>query len=161
MHMPGEMADDQFLVCRSGNASVALALTHVIETMRPLPIQSLAGLSDFLLGLATIRGLATPVVHMQRLLDAAAPDAHHRDGLRRFVTVDTSPRVVALLVDEVQGVRHIPSDMTAVPPLIARSDAPSLIRLGVLDERLLLVLETARLVSSSAWQLIDCIATSS
>jgi purine-binding chemotaxis protein CheW len=46
----------------------AVPLTHVIETMRPLPIQQLAGVPSFIKGVAIVRGIATPVVDLSAVL---------------------------------------------------------------------------------------------
>ena len=56
------------LIFRVLDRLCALSLGHVVETMRPLPIEPLAAAPHFVLGLATIRGSQVPVVDAGRLI---------------------------------------------------------------------------------------------
>ncbi|HZE91839.1 MAG TPA: chemotaxis protein CheW, partial [Rhizobacter sp.] len=69
------------VICRVQGRLCALPLSHVVETMRPLPTETIAGAPDFVCGLAVIRGAPVPVVDLARLLGATDTQA------RRFVTV--------------------------------------------------------------------------
>lgn len=118
--------------------------------MRPLPIEPLAGTPAFVLGLAIIRGLPTPVVDGARLVGGA--DA----APARFVTLKHGPRPAALAVGEVLGVRTLPAAaLSDVPPLLRDASADVVASIGSLDAELLLVLETARLVPDAVWSAID------
>jgi purine-binding chemotaxis protein CheW len=70
--MIGATGSDLFLLCRIGSSIGALALKDVRETMRPLPIEPLAGTPPFVLGLAIVRGFPTPVIDAARLLSPSA-----------------------------------------------------------------------------------------
>jgi chemotaxis signal transduction protein len=50
------------LVVMVGTRACAIPLHHVAETLRPLPIQSVAGMPNFVRGVSVIRGTPTPVV---------------------------------------------------------------------------------------------------
>ena len=58
------MGSDHVLVCRVGERRCALPLDAVIETMRPLPIHPVTGVTEAVLGVCIIRGLATPVLDL-------------------------------------------------------------------------------------------------
>ena len=126
----------------------ALPLTHVVETMRPLPIEQLSSAPRFVRGLSVIRGVPTPVVDVARLFDG-------EDSFpTRFVTIAIGGRRAALAVDSVLGVRPIPlGSLQALPPLLQNADAVSAI--GTLDAELLLVLSGARLVPDDLWAELD------
>jgi purine-binding chemotaxis protein CheW len=113
----------------------------VRETMRPLPIESLTGAPSFVLGLAIIRGFPVPVIDTGRLLGSPASDT------RRFVSLKLGERSAALAVDDVLGIRSLPTvTLSETPPLLRGADQRLVAVIGTLDSRLLLVLEAARLV---------------
>jgi len=138
------------LVCRVGSRLCALPVEHVIETMRPLPVEPMAGAPRFVRGLSVIRGVPTPVVDAARLLGvteeesdlAAAPAAGGR-----FVTLRAGERPVALAVDAVLTVRALAEpSLHELPPLLRDAATDVVSAVSVLDAELLLVLRAARLV---------------
>ena len=57
------------LVVTVGARACAIPLQHVAETMRPLPIEPVAGTPGFVRGVSVIRGAPTPVVDLRALLE--------------------------------------------------------------------------------------------
>jgi purine-binding chemotaxis protein CheW len=102
----------------------------------------------FVLGLSIIRGTPVPVVALSALLGAGqASDS------QRYVLLRIEQRHVALTVQEVLGIRELdPSLLREWPPLLRESHADLIAALGTLDQRLLLVLQTARIVPDAVWQ---------
>jgi len=138
------------LVCRVASRICALPLDAVIETMRPLPIEPLAGAPPFIAGMAVIRGAPVPVVDVAQLLGAG--DAQPR----RFVTLRGARRPIALAVDGVLGVRTIAGDqLSELTPLAGAIAGEIIAAVGTLDDRLLVVLETARLVPDAVFALVE------
>src|SRR5687768_15491190 len=134
-------AGDLSLICRVLNRVCALPLQHVVETMRPLPVEPLAGIARPVKGVSIIRGAAVPVVDLGWVL--AAEDSHPT----RFVTVNADGRRVALAVDAVVGVRAIPAgSLHALAPLLRDASSDAIAAIGTLDAELLLVLRSGRLV---------------
>ncbi len=131
----------------------ALPLAHVLETMRPLPIEPMAGASPSLRGLAIIRGAPVPVVDVACLLgdDSTPADVEAlTPASARFVMTRIADRGIALAVDAVVGVRFIDGDsFREMPPLLRDADVDVVDAIGTLDAELLLVLRSARLVPSS------------
>ncbi len=109
--------------------------------MRPLPLERVAETRDFVRGMSIVRGEAVPVVDARRLLDGGDPAPGGR-----LVTLRVGARRVALHVDDVLGVRAIPTEsLRDVPPLLGDASAARS-ALGALDGRLLELLDTARLL---------------
>ena len=137
---------DMSLICRVQRRLCALPLRHVTETMRPLPIEVVAGAPHFVLGLAMIRGAPVPVVDVARLLgEADAPSG-------RWIALTAGSRRVALAVCEVLGVRPLPASARhALPPLLQDAGRDLVSELGRLDEALLLVLHGGHLLSEDDW----------
>jgi purine-binding chemotaxis protein CheW len=137
---------DLSLICRVGERLCALPLGHVVETMRPLPVEAIAGAPHFVLGLAVIRGVPVPVVDTAELLGAPAT------SVNRFVTVTVGERWVALAVSSVLGVREVATgSLHELPPLLHEASADVVAAIGRLDAELLLVLNATRLLPADAW----------
>ncbi|HEY6252436.1 MAG TPA: chemotaxis protein CheW [Candidatus Angelobacter sp.] len=119
----------------------ALPLPYVIETMRQLPIEPVAGSPPFVLGVSIIRGAPVPVVDLGVLLGAGTGDAS------RFVTLRLGDRQVAISVDQVLGVRELETSITqALPPLLQGASHDAIEEIGTLDQQMLVVLR-------AGWQL--------
>jgi purine-binding chemotaxis protein CheW len=147
----GKSALRRLLVCRAGAKLCGLPLTAVIETCRPLPTEPLEGTPPFVLGLARLRARPTLVLDAHRLLDSGSGTPP-----TRYVTMRVGDtRKIALAVDAVLGVRDIAeSELEALPDLLSNdSDARS--ALGSLDQSLLVVLESARLVPDPLWERLE------
>lgn len=150
--MIGLDENDRFLLCQIGSRIIALALSSVRETMRPLSIEPLNDMPPFVLGLAVIRGIPTPVIDACRLLSPLT--AVSSGGAARFVTLRLGERTAALAVDAVLEVRSIArATLTQIPPLLRESEA-ELSSIGALDAELLLVLQATRLVPDEVWSAI-------
>ena len=138
------------LLCRVRERLCSLPLEHVVETMRPLPVQSLAGSPAFVWGVSIIRGAAIPVVDVGIVLGTHAPPKP-----TRFVTIRTGENQVALSVEEVLGVREITlASLRELPPLLREAAADVVYAIGTLDTNLLFALQGARIVPDSVWQAI-------
>jgi purine-binding chemotaxis protein CheW len=127
-----------------------LPLEYVIEAMRPLPIEAIAGAPHFVHGLAVIRGTPVPVVDAARLLG----ETDARFG--RFITLAVGARQVALAVESVLGVRAIPAGSRyALPPLLQERSSDLVAAIALLDAELLLMLQSSRLLSDDDWAGLD------
>jgi purine-binding chemotaxis protein CheW len=149
--------NNRFLLCRIGSRIGALALKDVRETMRPLPIEPLMGTPPFVLGLAIIRGIPTPVVNAGSLVGpSTSPSPILSPSPARFVSLKLDERTAALAVDAVLDVCLLPSEtLSNIPPLLLGADAQLVSVVGALDSKLLLVLKAARLVPDSVWIAIE------
>ncbi|HEX7663718.1 MAG TPA: chemotaxis protein CheW [Polyangiaceae bacterium] len=144
----GEGTRERGLLCRVGAATCFVPLTHVVETMRPLPIRALANAAPFVLGVAIVRGAATMVVDAAMLLSAPSS----RTAPSRFVLLRVGRRAVALAVDEVVGIRDVTSaSFVDLPPLLRAMSSDAVRAIGTLDQELTVVLQAAKLVLEDAW----------
>ncbi|HEV8690505.1 MAG TPA: chemotaxis protein CheW [Ideonella sp.] len=135
------------LICRVGGVRLALPLDHVCETLRPLPVQTLAGAPSFVRGTSVIRDVAVPIVDTGALLGATSGDAP-----RRVVLLRLGNRHVGLTMDEVFGVRALATGQPdALPPLLDGAVGSVVSAISALDGALLLVLQSALALPESVW----------
>ncbi len=135
------------IVMRARGHVCAVSLSDVCEVMRPLPVEALADMPPFVLGLAMIRGHAMPVVELARLLGD-----ERSSSVNRFVTLRAGDRFVALAVEHVDGVRALErKSFEAMPPLLGAERADLVESVATLDAQFLLVLRSARLIPEELW----------
>jgi purine-binding chemotaxis protein CheW len=138
------------VLVRSGSRLWALPVQHVVETLRPLPVEPVPGAPSFVLGMAVIRGEPVPVVDLGSLLG----DSEKAD-VTRYVTLRIGARRVAVAVERVLGLRDIDAGLQReMPPLLQDLEDEKVGAVAILDGELLLVLRTARLVSDELWEVL-------
>jgi purine-binding chemotaxis protein CheW len=141
------------LLLSAAGQRVALRLQHVVETLRPLPLTAVAGLPGAIVGVAVVRGIATPVVDLRELLggDTVMP-------AQRWVSLRIGDRQVALAVDSVAGVSDVDEGALGQWPTLLGAEG-SRAALGVADGELMTALDAARLVPAATWQQLDALAS--
>lgn len=139
--MPGEL----HVVFRpDGTALAAIPARFVRETMRPLPVEPLAGAPAFVTGAAIVRGRAVPVLDAAQLVSGSA------DTPRRWIAIEVrdatrAGRTVILAVHDVVGVQPLRVEPDRAP-LLGDAAQGAIAALSSLDGELLAILRAARLV---------------
>jgi purine-binding chemotaxis protein CheW len=136
---------------RAGALVVAIAANDVSETMRPLPVDRIAGMPEYVLGLAVVRGRPTPVIDASRVLgarDAGPP--------RRFIVLRVGARAVALAVEAVLAVAPAARErLESFPSLLGDAGSDLVASIGRRDADLLVVLRGARIVADPVWRALE------
>lgn len=149
------MEPELLLICRAGTIRCALPVRHVVETMRPLPLDNVPGAPEFVVGVSVVRGFAVPVVSVARLFGEAETAA------TRLVVVHAGLHRVGLSFDEVSGFRRLSREAVAqLPPLLAIASATAVAQIAVLDGDLLAVLATAGIVPETVFASLATAAAS-
>ncbi len=92
------------LVAKIGELTCAIPVEHVVEILRPLPVEPPAAATPrapYVAGIAIIRGVATTVIDTARLL---ALGSH---TVTRFVVLRSPGRKTALTFEGVSGVHPV------------------------------------------------------
>jgi purine-binding chemotaxis protein CheW len=138
------------LVCRVGALLCTLPVAHVLETMRPLPLDSVPGAPDAVAGMAVVHGVPLPVIALGRLFGATVTHPE------RLIIVRAGTRRVGLEVDAVLGFRSLNgAQRQGLPPLLGGASEAAISAIGTLDGELMVVLEAARIVSAETFAAID------
>jgi purine-binding chemotaxis protein CheW len=117
--------------------------------MRPQPVTTLSATPGFILGLSMVRGVGVPVVDLATLLGSAAEP-------RRFITIRTGSGIAALATGDVVGVRTLDDAWIAqTSPLLGEVAQDVVTAVAAADERLVLVLQTSRIVPAPVWTLLE------
>jgi purine-binding chemotaxis protein CheW len=128
-----------WLLCGIGPHRFILPMVEVIETMRLLPIQAVAGAPPLVLGLSVIRGVPVAVVHTALLFNCESP------RYTRLVTVRTGESAIALAVEAVFAMADVDTGaLRQMPPLIGNDNA--VVAMAARDRNLFFLLNAARIV---------------
>jgi purine-binding chemotaxis protein CheW len=145
-----------WLLCRAGTLLCAVPLEHVIEILRVLPIEAVAGAPPYVRGLCIIRGAAVPVVDTGLLVGDQATQSE------RLVTIRTGSRTIALAVETVAGIWAIGAEaLKEAPPLLRAAAHEAIAAIGTLDAELLFLLRAARIVPQELLDRLDADGASS
>ena len=135
------------MLCRVRNRRCVLQLDHVVEIMRPLPLQPVAGAPEPVRGLSVIRGEPTPVIDCGALLGGDT-----RAMPSRLATIRCGERIAALAFEEILGVRRLSEqELKALPPLLRAGEGGAIDAIALLDAELVFVIGRARLVPDEVW----------
>lgn len=132
---------DSWLLCRSAAHLYGIPVEHVVEVMRVLPIEPVAGAPNYVRGLSVIRGVPMAVIDIGILVAGQTTLAD------RLVVIRAGERSIALLNEAVLGIRAVPAEVfRQMPPLLRDAADGTIVAVGTIDAELLFVLHAARLV---------------
>jgi purine-binding chemotaxis protein CheW len=125
----------------------ALPLVHVIETMRPLPLETIAGVPPYVCGASIVRGIPTPVVDLGIVLGKAGGT----NG--RFVALRLGDKQVVFSVRAVLGVQSLDqSQIEDLPPLLQGATNETIESIRTLDRQMLFVLRASCVLPDNVWR---------
>lgn len=130
-----------WLICRTGGIACALPIENVIEIMRLLPIERIAGAPDYILGLSVIRGAPVPVADLGAIIGGG------KTRPTRLIAARAATGKIALAAQAVTGVATISLDACReLPPLLRDAASDTIAAIGAADSGLIMFLQTARLL---------------
>jgi purine-binding chemotaxis protein CheW len=136
----------QLVAFRVGTQEFALEILQVERILRYERPAPLPKSPDFLEGVVTYDGIPVPVVDLRKRLEVPAPI----DDQTRLMVLALDDQRVAVIVDEVREVLRVDSTTIVAPPPIVRGLAAAYIAgLVTRGERTLVLLQAAKLLSST------------
>ena len=145
--LPPDTDRFQVLLVHARERLCALRLSNLVETMRPQPIATIPGAPAYVLGMAMIRAIATPVIDLGAALEETGPAC-----LTRFLTLKSGGRSIALAVDRLIGVQVLSANtLRPLPSQLQRGSAQRIEAMGSLNDQLLFLIEPSQLVPEQLW----------
>ena len=136
----------QLVAFRVGIQEFALEILQVERILRYERPSPLPKSPDFLEGVVTYEGVPIPVVDLRKRLELPAPVEEQT----RMMVLAFEHQRVAVIVDEVREVLRVDSTTIVAPPPIVRGLAAEYIAgLVTRGERTLVLLQAARVLSST------------
>jgi purine-binding chemotaxis protein CheW len=152
-HASGNGEANEFLAFTLGGEEYGINILRVQEIRGYEPVTRIANAPDFIKGVVNLRGTIVPIVDMRIKLSLGAATY---DQLTVVIILNIAGRVVGMVVDSVSDVTTLSAEQVKPAPDISTSfDSDFLIGLGTLGERMLILVDIDKLMSSSEMGLIE------
>ena len=137
----------QLVSFKIGDEEFGVDILSVQEINRMSQITKVPNTSDFIEGVINLRGRVIPVMDLRVKL--GMPRKEHGKNTR-IVVVELRGQTIGFIVDEVSEVLRISKDITEAPPeMVGGMNSDYITSIGKLEDRLLILLDLEKIVSSS------------
>ena len=147
-------ADDtseEYLTFALGEEEYGVEILKVQEIRGYDSVTRLPEAADYIKGVINLRGIIVPVIDMRLKFNLAADYT----ALTVMIVLNVGERVVGMVVDSVSDVVRLGGEqIREVPEMGATIDRKFLTGLGTLDERMLILLDIERLMTSAEMGLV-------
>jgi purine-binding chemotaxis protein CheW len=139
-----------------GQEEYGLSILKVQEIRGYDSVTRIANAPDFIKGVVNLRGIIVPIVDMRIKFNLGTPTY---DQFTVVIILNIGDRVVGMVVDSVSDVVTLnPGEIKPAPEMGAALNTDYLIGLGAIDERMLILVDIERLMSSAELGLIEKLA---
>jgi purine-binding chemotaxis protein CheW len=151
-----DMSTDEFLAFTLGKEEYGIHILKVQELRGYETPTRIANAPEFIKGVVNLRGIIVPIVDMRIKFNLGTPTY---DQFTVVIILNINGRVVGMVVDSVSDVITLsPDQIKPAPEMGTALNTDYLIGLGTLDQRMLILVDIDKLMSSSEMGLIDAIA---
>lgn len=146
----------EFLAFTLGQEEYGIDIQKVQELRGYESVTRIANAPDFIKGVVNLRGVIAPIIDMRIKFNLGAPVY---DQFTVVIILNIAGRTMGMVVDSVSDVITLTPQQVKPPPAMgAALDTDYLIGLGTLDERMLILVDIERLMSSTEMGLIERLA---
>jgi purine-binding chemotaxis protein CheW len=152
----GDSNGNEFLAFTLGKEEYGIDILKVQEIRGYEAVTRIANSPDFIKGVVNLRGIIVPIVDMRIKFQLGEPTY---DQFTVVIILNIAGRVVGMVVDSVSDVITLnPDQVKPAPEMGTTFDSDYLIGLGTLDERMLILVDIDKLMSSADMGLMDKLA---
>ena len=143
----------EFLAFTLGDEEYGIDIQNVQELRSYDTVTRLANSPEFIKGVVNLRGIIVPIIDMRIKFSLGTPVY---DQFTVVIILSIAGRVMGMVVDSVSDVITLTSEEIKPAPQIGTAiNTDYLIGIGALDQRLLILIDIARLISSEDIGLIE------
>jgi purine-binding chemotaxis protein CheW len=137
----------EFLAFTMGEEEYGLDILRVQEIRGYEAVTRIANAPDYFKGVMNLRGVIVPVIDMRVKFNLGNPTY---DAFTIVIVLNLGGKVVGMVVDSVSDVTTLsPQQIRPAPDMGGVFDSDYLIGLGTLDERMLILVDIDKLMSST------------
>ena len=152
----GDIAGREFLAFTLGKEEYGIDILKVQEIRGYETPTRIANAPDFIKGVVNLRGIIVPIVDMRIKFNLGTPTY---DQFTVVIILNINGRVVGMVVDSVSDVITLSTDQIKPAPEMGTAlNTDYLIGLGTLEQRMLILVDIDKLMSSSEMGLIEQLA---
>jgi purine-binding chemotaxis protein CheW len=146
----------EFLSFTLGHEEYGIDIQKVQELRGYDAVTRIANAPEFIKGVVNLRGIIVPIIDMRIRFGIGAPSY---DQFTVVIVLNIGGRVVGMVVDSVSDVITLSAEqIKPAPEMGSALDTDYLIGLGTLEERMLILVDIDRLMSSEEMGLIEKLA---
>jgi purine-binding chemotaxis protein CheW len=151
-----DIAAREFLAFTLGKEEYGIHILKVQELRGYEEPTRIANAPDFIKGVVNLRGIIVPIVDMRIKFNLGTPTY---DQFTVVIILNINGRVVGMVVDSVSDVITLsPDQVKPAPEMGTALNTDYLIGLGTIDQRMLILVDIDKLMSSAEMGLIESIA---
>ena len=149
-------AGSEFLAFTLGSEEYGIDILKVQEIRGYEAVTRIANAPEFIKGVINLRGIIIPVVDMRIKFNLGSPVY---DQFTVVIILNISGRIVGMVVDSVSDVTTLtPEQVKPAPEMGTAFSTEYMIGLGTIDERMLILVNIDKLMSSPEMGLMDQLA---
>ena len=143
----------QLVTFSIGEEEFGVNILKVQEIIRTMEIAKVPRAPEFVEGVINLRGKVIPIIDLRRRF-GLAPKAHDKNT--RIIVIEINNIIVGFVVDAVSEVLRRPaSTVEPPPPVVAGVDSDYISGVGKLQDRLLIMLDLDKLLSSEDMDMLN------
>jgi len=151
-----DISGSEYLAFTLGSEEYGIDILKVQEIRGYEAVTRIANAPEFIKGVINLRGIIIPVVDMRIKFNLGTPTY---DQFTVVIILNIGGRIMGMVVDSVSDVTTLaPEQIKPAPEMGTAFNSEYLMGLGTLDERMLILIDIDRLMSSSEMGLIDRMA---
>ena len=152
----GSTVGSEFLTFTLGSEEYGMDILKVQEIRGYDAVTTIANTPEFIKGVINLRGTIVPIVDLRIKFHLCTVEYNQ---LTVVIILNLGHRVVGIVVDSVSDVLALtPEQIRPAPDLSAGLDTRYLMGLGTVGERMLILVDIEKLMSSNEMELMDEIA---
>jgi purine-binding chemotaxis protein CheW len=149
----GETVGQEFLVFTLGDEEYGIDILKVQEIRGYDQVTRIANTPEFIKGVTNLRGVIVPIIDLR--VKFSQPDVEYNDNTV-VIVLNLEHRVVGIVVDGVSDVLSLTQDqIRPAPEFAVTMSTEYLTGLGALGERMLILVDIEKLLSSEEMALMD------
>lgn len=143
----------QLVTFSIGEEEFGVNILKVQEIIRTMEITKVPRAPEFVEGVINLRGKVIPIIDLRRRF-GLAPKGHDKNT--RIIVIEINNVIVGFVVDAVSEVLRIPaSTVEPPPPVVAGVESDYISGVGQLQDRLLIMLDLDKLLSSEDMEMLS------
>lgn len=151
--LSAEASNQEFLVFSLGDEEYAIDILKVQEIRGYENVTRIANAPDFIKGVTNLRGVIVPIVDLRIKFHL---DQVEYGGQTVVIVVNVADRVVGIVVDGVSDVMTLtPEQIKPAPEFGVTLSSDFLSGLGSLDDRMLVLVDIDKLLTSEEMALVE------
>jgi len=149
-------APAEFLAFTLGNEEYGVDIQKVQELRGYDAVTRIANSPEYIKGVVNLRGIIVPIIDMRIKFNLGEPTY---DQFTVVIVLNVRGRVMGMVVDSVSDVITLSGDQIKPAPQMGSTiDTDYLIGLGTLEQRMLILVDIDKLMSSAEFGLVEKLA---